>query len=756
VVPVSTRILLPGTLGLLAFGLRVLPWPTVLAPQGVFFPEPDAYYHLRRIAYSVAKFPAVLETDSYINFPTGAKPIWTPLFDWLLALGLWTIPTTRSDEALEWILAWVPPLLGALCVLALTALSRRDFGERVALLAGALLAVLPAHFWYSQLGFLDHHVAVALASVIVLWALLATLRSEALRPALALGAALGAALLLWPGCLLEVALVATALSMRVLRTADPTLARTRARRFAAVFAIAALLVAPLGLASEWPRWGELSPLVLSRFQPLLLAAAALWLAALAELWRWNGVPASAVGRLVAVGGVGAALALLLVALAPELPAGLADAWAWLARREEFQAVVAESAPLLASQRSARVAGRLLTPLVWITPALLAALVWLARRRGPWPAGAVVAGWCLAFFVAALAQRRFVASLAAPFALTVAACAVPAARELRRRLAGRRAAGVFALGAIAAASFALARPVADFYAHPLANLVRAARGEPPAIRGWQRTQRALVPLARWLALHSPPTSGWLDPAARPEYGVLAAWGDGHLLRWIARRPLVQDNFGDDVGARNFALAERYYAATSEQEALAILSDLQVRYVVVRGTGSGHGEGYAPESLFARLHWLKGSSGSLGAGPPGAVIRVAALARHRLLFDAAARDARAGESRPAYKLYEIVPGARVAGNAAPGALVTLRLPVHAGSAGGFVYATETTADASGRYALTLPYANEGAVTDLHPAARYELRCGETSATLSIDESAVREGRRIEGPELSEAVGGGDVVY
>jgi asparagine N-glycosylation enzyme membrane subunit Stt3 len=746
------RILLPGTLGLLAFGLRALPWPTVFASQGVFFPEPDAYYHLRRIAYSVAKFPASLETDSYINFPSGAKPIWTPLFDWLLALGLRTIPGARSDEALERILVWVPPLLGALCVLALYALARRHFGARVAMLAGALLAVLPAHFWYSQLGFLDHHVAVALASVLVLWALLATLRADSLRPALALGVALAAALLLWPGCLLEVALVATALLTRIVQTADPALARTRARRFAAAFAIAALLVAPPGLTSEWPRWGELSPLVLSRFQPLVLAAAALWLAALAALWRWAGVPASAAVRLIAAGGVGSALALLLVAGAPELCTGLADAWAWLARREEFQAVVGESAPLLASQRSARLAGRLLTPLVWTTPALLAALVWLARRRGPWPAGAVVAGWCLAFFGAALAQRRFVASLAAPFALAVAACAVPAACELRRRLAGRRAAGAFALGAIAAALFALARPVAAFYAHPVANLGRAARGEPPVIRGWQRTQRGLVPLARWLALHSPPTSGWLDPAARPEYGVLAAWGDGHLLRWVARRPVVQDNFGDDVGARNFALAERYYAATSEQEALAILTDLQVRYVVVRGSGSGHGGGYAPESLFARLHWLKGSSGSLGAGSEGAVIRVAALAHHRLLFDAEARDARAGESRPAYKLYEIVPGARVAGNAAPGALVTLRLPVHAGSAGRFVYANETTADMSGRYALTLPYANEGALTDVRPAARYELRSGETRATLAIDESAVREGRRLEGPDLAR---GGDGV-
>lgn len=741
----AIRILVPGALGLLAVGLRALPWPTVFASKGVFFAEPDAYYHLRRIAYSVAKFPAVLETDSYINFPSGAKPIWPPLFDWLLALVLWMLPGERSDAAMERLLAWAPPLLGALCVLGLYALARRHFGRPVAILAAALLAVLPAHVWYSQLGFLDHHVAVALASTLVLWALLETLRTDRLRPALALGTALGAALLLWPGCLLEAALAATALLARIAGTADPALARARAHRFAAAFAVAAALVAPQGLTSEWPRWGELSPLVLSRFQPLVLAAAALWLTGLAALWRWTGVPRSAATRLASAGALGAVLALLFAAGAPELRGGLADMWAWLARREEFQFVVAESEPLLTSERGARMAGRLLTPLVWTSPALLAALVWLSRRRGPWPAGAVVAGWCAAFCVAALAQRRFVASLAAPFALAVAACAVPAAGELRRRFAGRRAAGALATAACTAAILALAMPVADFYVHPIGNLLRTARGEPAAIRGWQRTQRGLVPVARWLALHSPPTSGWLDPGAQPEYGILAAWGDGHLLRWIARRPVVQDNFGDDVGVDNFARAERYFASTSESEALAILAGLRVRYVLVRGSGSGHGGGYAPESLFARLHRLKGTSGSLAAGPEGGTVRVAALAHHRLLLDAAARDARAGESRPAYKLYEVVAGARVSGRAAPGALVMLRLPVHAGSAGRFVYRSETRADADGRYSLALPYANEGAVSDLRPAPHYDLQSGNARATLAVDEAAVRDGLPIDGPDL-----------
>jgi hypothetical protein len=215
-------------------------------------------------------------------------------------------------------------------------------------------------------------------------------------------------------------------------------------------------------------------------------------------------------------------------------------------------------------------------------------------------------------------------------------------------------------------------------------------------------------------------------------------------------VVQDNFGDDVGPRNFELAERYYAASSEAEALAILRELRVRYVVVRGAGSGHGRGYGPGSMFARLHRLGGASGALGTRGAGEPLRLASLAHHRLLLDARAHDERVGESRPAYKLYEVVPGARVVGRAAPGALVSASLPVRGESRGRFrflyTYVAEARADAEGSYALVLPYANRGAATDVRPGPRYELRSGDASAPLVLDESAVQGGFTVAGPDLS----------
>ena len=56
----------------------------------------------------------------------------------------------------------------------------------------------------------------------------------------------------------------------------------------------------------------------------------------------------------------------------------------------------------------------------------------------------------------------------------------------------------------------------------------------------------VAMARWIALRTPPTSGWIDPGEPPEYGVLAPWGLGHLIEYVARRPTVTNGFGDDIG------------------------------------------------------------------------------------------------------------------------------------------------------------------------------------------------------------------
>jgi hypothetical protein len=172
--------------------------------------------------------------------------------------------------------------------------------------------------------------------------------------------------------------------------------------------------------------------------------------------------------------------------------------------------------------------------------------------------------------------------------------------------------------------------------------------PAASASRARGMARIVEAARWLREHSPPTSGWLSPGPPPEYGVLGPWGVGHVLRYVAERPVVQDNFGDDVGREGFDAAEAYYAAESEAAGAAILEELRVRYVLVGPAGSGHGRGYGPASLLARLRHEGTSGGGAGAAEPPA----APLERHRLVYESGSRGP---DGEPHWKLFEWVPAA-----------------------------------------------------------------------------------------------------
>jgi asparagine N-glycosylation enzyme membrane subunit Stt3 len=651
---------------------------------------------------------------------------------------------------------WAPPLLGAACVLAAHALARRAWGGRVAALAAFSLALLPAHFVYSQLGELDHHVAVALAETLVLAAGLSLLRRQGggsrslAAGGLWLGAAQAFALLLWPGCLLAVAAIDAALVACSVASARREQAVALARSCALAQACAGLLVMAFTRGTEWQRWGSVSPVVLSRFQPLFLAFGAACFAVLAELFGRVRFPASLARRALVALAVGSAGLGLALATTPGLVAGAGDAWGWLAKRDVFQASVAESLPLLVGAQGFETdtAVQLFSRLFYVFPLLLVLLVLGARGAGDARARGVLAAWSAVWLAATLLQRRFVNELSVAFALVVAVCASDALRAVGRALAGRGRfqAGAAALASLGAAVWLLA-PIATFYAPYLSNLRRAWLGQPVLLAGWQPEQRALTQLARWLAGHTPPTAGYWDASLRPEYGVLAAWGDGHVLRYVAERPLVQDNFGDDVGEQGFARAEAYFAETSEPAALRIADALRARYVIVRGAGSGHAQGYAPESLLKRMHRLNGTEGTVRAGDESAVAYVPALSRHRLIYDARAAGGPSDGGRPSYKIFEIVPGAHIVGLAPPQAEVRAELRIALGLRGWMLYSSTTRAGADGGYEIVVPYANDLADAEIQPGRAYRLRSGDREVEVAVTDGAVRSSARIEAPSLAE---------
>jgi len=741
----------PFALCLAAFIVRALPWRLVFDAGRVVFPDNDAYYHARRVFYTVVRFPEFLGFDPYLNFPHGGEPIWSPLFDFAVAvLGRFTVGADLP--ALERLLVWIPPALGAATAVLAWSLAKVHFGRGAAWLAGGLVAVLPAHFLYSRIGFLDHHAAVALVGAALLGAGMRWLAAGARPPAppgpsrglaLASGVLVGAALLLWPGMILDVALFQAGCLALLVTRAQASDARRVALAGALAHAVAALLVAPFAWGREWQAWGSFTPVVLSSFQPAWLLAVAAFFAALAlALRRFEGPvsPARRAALVLACGGTVLAAAALA---APDLESAWRDVWRWFAKEERFQVTVSESRPLLFYRP-----GRLDFGFAISELSLLFFVAWRLCRAPARPEAALLLGWTAVLFGASLVQLRFTNSLVVPFAILVGWSGPPLVRELVRRAGGgRRAARL----AGCAGLLALLAPALASYATYLRSQWRWLEGRPPERTGREERRLQLLEVADWLRESTEPTSGWLDASVHPEYAVLSHWADGHVLEHVARRPTVVDNFGDDLGEENFALSEEYYLA-EEPRASEILDRLGARYAIFEYRALESRRDVEPGAMLARLYFGDGSAGETAVAVQGTRARpveraVLGVERHRLVFETAPKTGGRGR-RPAFKVYEHVRGAELAGATEPGARVEARLEVETNRGRRFEFLATGRADSRGRFSLRFPYATRGSPTGLRSADQVELRSAGGVARVTVGERDVREGRRVEVPAFARA--------
>lgn len=734
---------------LASIAIRALSLPTVLLGQGgpTFFGN-DAYYHARRIWYSVVHFPAVLDRDPYMNFPDGGQPIWTPTFDWLIAGGVRLLPGQPDQQTMEAWIVWIPPVLGALTVVALYFLALRYFGRNVALLSGLILALLPAHFWYSQLGFVDHHVAVALITTALLAATMSSLAHGPApgggRRAVYLGASLAACLWVWPGCLLQVLIVEVGLAIRFLSSDRREHTVAWGRLFALANGVAFLLVLPLGFGSDWDRWGTFSPLVASEFQPLLFGLTTLWFWIISEAWNRLSFPESAFDRALQglfVSGILAGLSLIVFS---DFLNGLEDSWNWLAKEETFQASVGESKALFQDGRTRP--EEFLTRAVYLAPLLLAFFWGRVRRRQDRPAYFFLLGWTTALAVLALLQMRFANSFSVVWSLLLAWSLVEVTSGARRRFSARPRARAFALVMGSVLLIVAVWPSVTSYRSYALNIGRVMNGEPPKRNFLEHLHAVRKQMSRWIRDNTEPTQGWLDETQRPEYGILAPWSAGHVLKYESRRPVIQDNFGDDAGTRGFEAAQGYFRAESERDALAQIDGMGARYIIVRSNENRSRANRFPGEMQTRLEKYRGSEQWMVAkrgneNPMG----FTALERHRLIYESLARRPTGDQRDPMYQLFEIVPGAIIEGQASPGQWVLARLEVRPQSGASFDYLHRARADASGHWQMRVPYSNEPFSSAVEVAPTYELSSGEDRVTFSVPEAAVRSGGRVAAPQL-----------
>ncbi|HJT16602.1 MAG TPA: hypothetical protein VJ853_04415 [Thermoanaerobaculia bacterium] len=207
---------------LTAAAVRLLNAPMVVRSGMPNLTPLDDLYHWKRIAFSAAHFPAVLEFDADRG-ERGAFCPWPPLYD--LACG--ALARIFGMNAV----IWIPPIGSAICVALAALLIDVEFGSLAAIAAGIALATSPFIVTESSVGDIDHHWLEWPLVFAILFSVLAGFsRPDRLKPVLTLTIAMTVAMFvqiaLLPACGL----------------AFVCLFAFGERRFAAAFGIVAMII----------------------------------------------------------------------------------------------------------------------------------------------------------------------------------------------------------------------------------------------------------------------------------------------------------------------------------------------------------------------------------------------------------------------------------------------------------------------------------------------------------------------------------
>lgn len=545
----------------LAFWLRVgVPYSQVVVDDGaVVFPHVDPWYHARLQAALAENFPLPVARDPYAVYPGGQHIPVAPLFDGLIvATALIAGGGSISQQGLESVAIWIPPLMAFVTLWLVYLIGRRLLDPLAAALAVLLLAVVPREFLlHTLLGAIDHHAAEVMFSTAVLWALVALLqasfhRKAALRHVAVPGVLLAAYLASWSGGSLVVAILVIWLALQHLLDVRAGRDTRYLRSLGAVALIAMGLIAPL---MPWIPRGEMH-----------LAALAV-LAAVPWVMGWWLPERHIMGRRLVIGamlvagvGIGAWI------LAPQLLAPVVEQVVRL-WPSAHNSLVGEAMSLVVDENG-------------FSPALLwehygigvflfigAMLGWaLDADKRQRPEAALLWVWSLAFLLATLGQRRFGYYLAPAMVVVL----------------------VYGLEDLAKVVVLVLRaPSSRRFDRLIWVSMVLALGAGWWQQGYARLRAGVVPANGWLEATSWLRASTPEPFAeggacythstgcgKPDYCILAPWDAGYWIVHRGRRiPIAnptQSGLGE--GARAF-LADAGSAASTR------LSDLGARYVMV---------------------------------------------------------------------------------------------------------------------------------------------------------------------------------
>jgi asparagine N-glycosylation enzyme membrane subunit Stt3 len=530
----------------------------------------DELYHWKRMAYSAAHFPHVLEFDRDRG-TAGAFCPWPPLYDVMgggaarllgaststdksvcatqagatrdgrarpsiptgthtLQCGTDTLVCVASDDVLRRII-WFPPILFALfTAIAVFILARRS-GAMVATITGIALATSPFLVTTSWIGSIDHHYLEPVLTFAILGATCLGIRARTRRERVVAGVLLGVAII--AAMFVQTALlIAGALAFAVLFFATDGVAATCG------FGIAAIAVAIYRLTREtgFPdnQW------FLGWTHATLFAAAAIACAIIASKRSAGGSPAGppepalsgveGARRRVLALGIGGLITIATPTVRTSLLTGshFLGGDRWLRTIQEFQPLWRARGDDLVSDIAGLSGG--------------AILVWFLAVRAIKTRDTVritIAIFAIVYFALTITSRRFWI-VCIPLLALAGATYIPLIA--RKRLA-----------ILAALIIALPPPL--------------------QLAGWLMTPQTIAPnQQQWIRATS-------FIKTLPPGRVLGPWSMGHAIDVEGHHPVIVDNFGTMPNAATFERAQEALLSNDEATLARYCDAANVRYLIL---------------------------------------------------------------------------------------------------------------------------------------------------------------------------------
>lgn len=248
----------------------------------------------------------------------------------------------------------------------------------------------------------------------------------------------------------------------------------------------------------------------------------------------------------------------------------------------------------------------------------------------------------------------------------------------------------------------------------------------------------------------------------DYAVLCDWTPGHWVIGVAGRPTVASPLGHTQPLRMGIRDGAAMLVLPPEASFQLMEARRVRYVLITPLSpkaTAHNAAWDPATGTSTPweDWNERMKASLYArlvADEGIPRGDAALTQLRLVCESDFETDYPLFKQPhaAAKVFERVPGALITGQTTPGARVQISTRIRTYFQREFDYLDEVVADAEGRFARRVPYAQQKSpLTTLAAVAPYRIVTPEGVFAAVATEADITQGRTLQLTQVTEETAG-----